>query len=104
MGQSKWSKIIVGAVIITIVVGSGIYFWLSKETQTVPENSSAPAESLISEVEKNCKDSGGLFVNNQCQCSNGYTYESRPGFCIDAEGVPGGVFGEEVKTRNQLGN
>ncbi len=36
MGQSKWSTIIVTAVITAIIVGGGVYLWQNKQAQPAP--------------------------------------------------------------------
>ena len=44
----------------------------------------------------NCEASGGVFAEDVCTCSEGFTYNEKSGFCADETGAPGGVLGEEI--------
>lgn len=57
-----------------------------------------------------CEDSGGTFVEENCECpkdteldgSPTYTLDEETGYCMDPFGLPGGILGEEEKAKHPL--
>jgi len=67
-------------------------------------------KSALKMKEVTCEDSGGTFVDENCECPDEtygddlplYTYEEETGYCMDAFGIPGGALGEQAKEDHPL--
>ena len=81
-------------VVAALLLGAGC----APSAPLSPSGATNAAPSAASEQAKNCVDSGGVYTGGTCSCPSGYTYDGQ--FCEDAAGTPGGVFGEEVRARN----
>lgn len=74
-----------------VVVGGGVYLWQSLLTEPVVDTSGDQI------VQFNCEQSGGAYSNQNCNCSAEDSYEDSTGYCITADGSPGGELGEQAK-------
>lgn len=96
-----WAGILIAVVATAIVVGGGVYLlqnFLTKPiSNTVGDNA----------MEFNCEQSGGIYKDGECNCSGvEATYEDATGYCITADGSPGGELGEQARDllKAKMGN
>ena len=96
-------KILFTIIITALLAGGGVYWW-QNSLQTAPKKVGQTTVSPV--VEFNCKQSGGLFSKGQCDCSSlkdeFATYEASTGYCLTADGSPGGEVGETMKQLLEL--
>lgn len=78
----------------------------TEENTEVTQDDSQAAAVALNEKESNCKDSGGTFKEGTCSCpeltygndnSPIFTYNESTGYCVDPDGIPGGILGTDGK-------
>jgi len=83
---------IVIAVVITALVVVGVMQYWQKRNVSVPVGQSGTENNSAS---TNCTQSSGTWSNNTCSCQKDDTYED--GYCITADGSPGGKIGQQFR-------
>lgn len=83
-----WLAVLITVVVTAVIVSVGGYFLLNFLTQGVDNGDI---------VKFNCEQSGGLYNNETCECSGEEFYEEETGYCIAANGSPGGELGDQAR-------
>ncbi len=108
--MSQTSKLILIAIVATLLGGVGVYLWQNNVTQESPSVSVQEEElnepEIITKIETsdewneliayNCELSGGTFSNNSCSCplegeqTQEEMYDKSTGYCQSSMGGPAG--------------
>lgn len=92
-------------ILVVIAISASIVFYLSTNKYSPEVEDNTQIENGEQEIIKdNCEQSGGTFINNECQCpfeaelgqTSASMYDQETGYCQTTHGSPGGALGGSI--------
>jgi hypothetical protein len=102
MNKDMIQNIFIGVLLGGVILLAGGVYYLAMQVQTATQGIARIEEGVMEQIsaiptsaQLHCEDSGGMYSDSVCSCSQDFTLEKE--YCVGPDGSFGGRMGEEMR-------